>query len=109
MVEKELRQQQVDSSKKRAAQQLLAPLETQQGNDCNNDKLTEKYENLPTFLFGILFKYSYISLTSLAFVLFGIDWILDIVLASVTDIDSSTTFLLPVAYDTKHPLPLLHS
>jgi hypothetical protein len=40
-------------------------------------------------------------------VLFGIDWILEIVLASVTGID--TTTFLPAVYDTKHLLPLLHS
>jgi hypothetical protein len=47
------------------------------------------------------------SLTSWAFVLFGIDWILEIALASVTGID--TTTFLPAVYDTKHLLPLLHS
>jgi hypothetical protein len=58
----------------------------------------------------LLFKYSYISLISWAFVLFGIDWILEIVLASVTGIDSTTTTtFLPVVYDTKHLLPLLYS
>jgi hypothetical protein len=46
----ELRQQ---DSKKIAAPQLLTPLEMQQGSDGNNNKLTEKCENLPTFLFGI--------------------------------------------------------
>jgi hypothetical protein len=58
--------------------------------------------------YAITFQIFVHLLTSWAFVLFGIDWILEIALASIIGIDS-TTFLLPVAYDTKHLLPLLHS